>query len=608
MLVIDDNRTRLLAMKEKLLEYSTDKSEQLLEDYKNLAIEIDSEIFNAIVKKISDVNYYGLPLKEQLEFLLEISDDYNGLNELQHRYRSVYKRHSNQELILSDIDNILIDQIRNRISYINGYLLNLDKLEKNRLEIGRLSKELIDQEHRKDSADNKFYQFENDLIKRMLQAKGRIFDGLGNEIATDLISEYSKIGVDLEKILSDKTLLESYRNKLSSELVSEEDRLSAAEICYRNLGDSNSKKLYDNCVNDIAKARYKFILIEIIYVISNIKKGYEELRNKRLQLDDLIKLRLACLERLNVKFVIDPFKMLKIQEQLEVIESLGDISKRVASIRESLNLLVNETEKMESKNNEYIISLSEKIELYSDKKTMQEVVDTYDIINSSIPPLDNDKRVIGIRKIKDSFNIARVKAKTDGVIARVIQLINDVKEISKVSIVPELVVSPSGDEIQVDNQIIESITTNENDNGNSNSNGIIGKQEDMAVEFGELPEIEERKDILPDYSNTLVNEGNETYIDIPFELGIGNSGIEEGLFNEVKPFDDISLFDEKYDDREFQKPDLRIDLSSEEPVNPISKISDFIASKNQALPVNNTQNNDFWTTKDNDTKVKKLVA
>ena len=72
MLVINDNRTRLLAMKEKLLEVDKDNQEQLLEDYKTLATSIDKEIFEDLVKKIETTNYYSLSLQERLNFLTDI--------------------------------------------------------------------------------------------------------------------------------------------------------------------------------------------------------------------------------------------------------------------------------------------------------------------------------------------------------------------------------------------------------------------------------------------------------------------------------------------------------------------------------------------------------
>ena len=111
MLVINDNKMKLLKMKEKLLEVSNDNNDKLLEDYAKLALEIDNDYYNQIINEIKDTDYNSLSLEEQIKYLSEIEDDYNYLNQLQWMIRKTYEKYNDNELNLSDISVILIDNI-----------------------------------------------------------------------------------------------------------------------------------------------------------------------------------------------------------------------------------------------------------------------------------------------------------------------------------------------------------------------------------------------------------------------------------------------------------------------------------------------------------------
>ena len=52
MLVVDNNKMKLLRMKEKLLEVSPDNYQNNLVDFRKLAIEIDNEVYNLLVNNI----------------------------------------------------------------------------------------------------------------------------------------------------------------------------------------------------------------------------------------------------------------------------------------------------------------------------------------------------------------------------------------------------------------------------------------------------------------------------------------------------------------------------------------------------------------------------
>ena len=103
MLVIDDSKLKLLKMKEKMLDLAINDN-TTLDEYKTLAIQIDSECYEMIINKVKDNNYNNLPFEEQIKFFNEIIEDYDYLNELQCRFKKVYAKYSEEELELSDED------------------------------------------------------------------------------------------------------------------------------------------------------------------------------------------------------------------------------------------------------------------------------------------------------------------------------------------------------------------------------------------------------------------------------------------------------------------------------------------------------------------------
>lgn len=176
MLVIDENKLKLLKMKEKLLEVTEGNQEAALDDYKKLAIEIDNEMYEAIINKIKNTNYHNLPLEEQLKFLTDIEKDYESFNEFQCEFRNVVEKYTDSEFDLSDIGNILIDVIRNRISIISGYLINIKNIERNKEKLEKLNTQLITEEKKKEAIEEKLIQLDDELINNMLNAEGRLID------------------------------------------------------------------------------------------------------------------------------------------------------------------------------------------------------------------------------------------------------------------------------------------------------------------------------------------------------------------------------------------------------------------------------------------------
>ena len=119
MLVVDNNKMKLLKMKEKLLEVSSDNYQENLDDYKKLATEIDLQAYASLVNHIKETNYHDLPLEEQINVLSDFVREYDDVNELQCSFRNVYQKYAGSILELSDISNILIDEIKERLEYMD---------------------------------------------------------------------------------------------------------------------------------------------------------------------------------------------------------------------------------------------------------------------------------------------------------------------------------------------------------------------------------------------------------------------------------------------------------------------------------------------------------
>ena len=160
MLVVDNNKSNLLRMKEKLLEVGVDLDKNLNE-FKQLALEIDDEVFNSLMKKIENTNLHNLSLEEQLVILNQIEEEYNGVYELQCRFRNVFQKYSQDELELSDLNVILIDDIRNRINTIQGYLINIKSIKNGKEDLEKLNQDLINESKRKDNLFKKFSELED---------------------------------------------------------------------------------------------------------------------------------------------------------------------------------------------------------------------------------------------------------------------------------------------------------------------------------------------------------------------------------------------------------------------------------------------------------------
>ena len=101
------------------------------------------ENYNDLVEEVNNVLYSNLSLEEQIDYFNQIDADYTYLNELQCSFKRIFSKYSGFDIELSDISVIAIDEIRERVSAIQAYLLNCKNLENNRIELEKLNDDFI---------------------------------------------------------------------------------------------------------------------------------------------------------------------------------------------------------------------------------------------------------------------------------------------------------------------------------------------------------------------------------------------------------------------------------------------------------------------------------
>ncbi len=554
MLVIDDSKLKLLKMKEKLLEVSKGDRVALLDDYKKLAMSIDKDIYNAVVKMIQTTDARNLPLSEQLTFLMQVEEEYNSFDELLCTHKNVCARYGDTFELPFEND-ILIDNIRARISLLSGYLTSVNNIANNNIEIENLNIDLVNEEKKKDSISNKLEMFETELKDNFLNAEGRILLSDGNVKYTSTVTEYEEAGLDLNKLLTDKTYLEEELKMAIDANSSAKEKMQASRICYQSIGDDNTRELYNASYKEYNDSEYKLLLLRIVELITTTYNEYSDVKNKRDTLIQMIKNRYLYLNR---RFLADPFTRIKIDSQLEIIERFKDNADEITSIKNRINSLVSHNEELESKKNELALHLNDDFSLLDMKVPLKgtdisEVYDKYKKNNSA-------NQVIDIKDPESDFNMPRVMEKVRGVISRVNEMLRQSVSVdAPTATTPDLVIEESPFEEEPVADIFE----------------------DASEKFTE----EKTDDIFPDLSQLSSDD------EAP-----APQKVDADLFEDVKPFEDTQLFTDKIDDEMPEEPKMIMSFDDKTKDKDIDEMPDA-----------------FWVTQSEETdeeesKVRKLTA
>ena len=607
MLVVDDTRTNLLKMKEKLLKITKGDRQQLLDEYKDLVISIDRDEYNALISKIKSTNYIDLPLEEQVSFFNDIIDNYNSLNEMQYRYRNLYNSYSDIPLKLSDISKIFIDTISERSSVIQGYLMNNKNLESNKVELEKLNLDLINALKKESLINSKINEINNSLKFSILSVEGRIIDNHNNMIYTSAVQEYKNAGLDLRELIENPDTLREEINRVTKERDENNETLAAAAICYKNNGQN--EEVYNKIKDTVKNSEYNLVLLEIVQEICSETKEYYLMINKLNRLLNLIEERKLYLK---VKFYIDPFTRIKIDEQLKVLEHMEDNTKKIANIRKTITYFTDNIANIENMNQEYLERINRNDRLFVDGNDIalpvEEPLDTNNV--RSYPfEFDNDNRTYEINQVKkirdlnDDFNIDRAIEKCNGVIVRVNELFGN--KVEKVTKAPELVI----EQVQADDEIISEETLPVENVFEDKPKGINDifeenvslydtlsepgevKQEEIIQE--DVGKEENKVDMIPeikeDLEENVVPEVEEAIVTEPV--------VDNELFQEVKPFNEAPLFSERYEDVFDTKNEAIFDNNVAEVMPEVAAVPEPVSPVVTEQPVAEMPDA-FWVTKE----------
>ena len=570
MLVINENNRRLLNMKAKLLEFTNGDS-RVLEEYEKLVKEIDNDCYNQIVNKIKKSNYNALSLEEQISFLSEIEADYNYLNELQWMFRNTYNKYASGDIELCNINNILINNIISRISDIHGYLMNIKNLNSNKLEVDKLNNKLISLEKEKEQIKRLFNDIRSKLKNEITNAEGRIHDSNGSLVPISINSELKKYGISLHEILNDHLKLERVYKAFSEEAEMLEEK-------YRVTIDlpNRDEEICHQIEIDMIKGKYKLALVQLIKEISAVDSEYSSFRDRLYKIASVIDDLKNDSVKLGIRFYINPFDRIKIDSQIQVINSIKDIDKETDNIRKTITYITAMIDDSANKNNELITLINTDINIFSEdnyynlmdenkaisdenKKTFSDIVSDTDV---------KGNQVIKIGNPKDEFKRERVKEKTKGVIERVFEMMSSVPVETSQVISPELVLDCVSKEAE-------------------DSNKDVTIMEDMESIFPESGES----------TQELINSNNNN---IFLDSSIGNNN---QIFSDVTPFEEAPLFSGRDDlGISEMQPKMVVDLGS--------KNLNHGFENNAVIRFDKTKNDDvlgsmmpeaFWVTKETET-------
>ena len=514
---------------------------------------------------------------------------------------------------MSDLSTIDKEYIDNRKNIISGYLINEKNIDDNKKELDLLSGRLRDEEKKNNELKKRLLGFEDVLRNNFINAEGRYLNGLNLQYVS-VISEYESLGYDFKELLYDSKRVEEILKDVYAEVRDADDKLKTAELCYNRLPDADSKVILDEITLENIRCKYKLTMIKILSLLCSDIDNYDMFLKKRIDLFDLIKYRLDFVKKLGINVSVDPFSRTKVFDQIKVVEVLEDNSKNIHKVRKSINELNDRLEEMLAMRNSY----KDEIANVKDIMIIKEVEDVSldvvegtslnDIVTSNIDMEDIvvdvdinvdtddnenkvilDNQVVSVRDIDSKLNMDIVIQKSNQVIKRVNEMINEVPinnhQDKVLDVVPELVIEQlesnevldlieDKDDIEDKESIdlVEDTNLDMKDDLLDNSE-ISSSVQDDSVEI-EKVEFEDDMDIFPYLDNSsnvvsdeLSNEQTDVNVDTDKDNSVGieidlsdEKEYDSNIFMNVDPFEEAPLFTDRADDDVFEvKTDVELE-------------------------------------------------
>lgn len=419
----NSNLEKLLKMKIRALEVSSQPDGTLVVEFGELALKMATLCYQELLEKISSISEHNHSLSEERDFLEEIICDYQDLNNLCRYYQKINDKYSNDSLLLPDLSMISIVNLRTRCKLLSDFLINQENVLTMQNELADYSKSLANQERLNSRILDMIGHMDKDLISLFVNSEGRIVvDGSSRPISA--VEEYKNNGMDLQCLLDDEVLLNKMIEETEKQRLEAEESLNATRVCFQNSQTEESEIFLHDVTKETIKLRYKSVLLRIVSIINVSFKDYYKSITKRENLLDLIKYRETCLRDLGIELLIDPLMRIKLPEQIAKITSYKDSNLNISQIKEKINEISSRLEELECQNRDFRERLMNEYDYVSSEKS--EKVETSMVSISKgdttsrnyMDKKGSDNMVVGINDAGDDLNLRIVGGKTKKVLQR----------------------------------------------------------------------------------------------------------------------------------------------------------------------------------------------
>ena len=638
----DDNKVKLLKIQHSLLAALAEKKEHAeneeirneisnelslcLLKYKELVTQIENSIYIQLKNKIQLLLESNLILEEELDKLEEIENFYNQLLEIQTRFKQTYSLYSGEPLVLSDISYLNIDKYLTRKEAIKAYLINKKNVVDNKNKIEKINEQLVLEEQKETRINKKITFLEEEIIRRLISSEGRLLITENNQETlkyTSISSEYQNIGIKIDKAGYTGVTIE----ELTSIANETKEKLTAATISYEVLPSIEKKKILDEIYLENATASYHLVMAKLLVEFYTYSNDCNDAIHKRERIKDLLKYRQTYLTNLGIKFGVDPFSRLHINEQIEELKQYENNSRIISKLRHEISELNSRIETLEADNIQNLKTLENSEKKLHEKEIPETTAPSFNDYTVDIKPAEVhflDNQVVNVRELNPDFNHKKCQEVTKNVIKRVYEVITNQQINKPTHHTPELVIEqPKYQDLST--EIFSPVSTLFVDNSEKlpefnaseqplNNSKItknlteelikepISPEEPVSITnetllVSEIPANNEKISSNDSSSNKIISTASNENFDLvmpSLEQSVQEDVPNLDIFSDITPFEKPPMFTEKVDsvEPEITFPTFQIPgATNEPPSNNFEKLSINLNENNGS-----DANFDFWTT------------
>lgn len=250
--------------------------------------------------------------------------------------------------------------------------------------------------------------------------------------------------MDFDRLLENRQELDRLNIQFSQEKSDLAEEKTAAVICYEKVPTGMNEDILNKIKVSEVRARYKLTLVQILELLVEDNDDYYVAIGKRKRLKELIQHMESCFSEMGRHFVNNPFDNSKIDEQVMLINRLGDNSKVISSIRTKINVLSIDAEELLERDEELLRELNkEEVFVQGDDNQVVEE-DSLDSANLLDDESDwvSENQVVSTGEVGDDFRLDMAISKAEEVITRINSRISEDKP--SYEIVPELLLEEVG--------------------------------------------------------------------------------------------------------------------------------------------------------------------